>query len=407
MEWTLVGANHRALASSRVTTSTVSVSDVWAWYDPVRLHTPICSHPPPFQRDSSYCCELLQRQQGFCPRSLLSSAQGGNRGGPLFGPKPRRLQPLLSSLEEGWGFVSYTRSAQAELLPLQREIQDADAQGHSFPGPRGGLVRHCRLEGCLLPHPGGSETQEVPQVRLRGKGLPIQGSSLWASSGPKDVPQVYGAEGIQGIRILNYLDDWLILASSREQVIRHRDSLLRALGLRLNGQKSVLTPAQQTTFLGVCLDSTSMQARLAPARVESIQSCSARFWLGRRVSVGLCRRLLGLMAAASPVIPLGLLHMRPFLWWMKSLVIHPSWPSLRLLRVSGACLHALLVWQDPNFLWTGVIMGVVCRRQMITTDASLSGWGADFKGRPACGVWSGKYLAWHINGTRGVVADTD
>ncbi len=43
-------------------------------------------------------------------------------------------------------------------------------------------------------------------------------------------------------------------------------------------------------------------------------------------------------------------------------------------------------------------MGVVCHRQMITTDASLSGWGAVFEGKPACGVWSGKYLALHING---------
>ncbi len=65
-------------------------------------------------------------------------------------------------------------------------------QEHSFPGPRGGLVRHGRPEEGLLPHPGGSEAQKVPQVRLRGKGLPVQGSSLWASSGPKDVHQVYG-----------------------------------------------------------------------------------------------------------------------------------------------------------------------------------------------------------------------
>ncbi len=105
---------------------------------------------------------------------------------------------------------------------------------------------------------------------------------------------------------------WLILASSREQVILHRDSLLlhlRALGLRLNGQKSVLTPAQRTTFMGVCLDSTSMQDCLAPARIESIQSCVVHFKLGQHVSVCLCRRLLGLMVAASPGFSLGLLHM--------------------------------------------------------------------------------------------------
>ncbi len=124
-------------------------------YDPDRLHTPIRSQLPLFKRVSSYCYE--QRQRGFCPTigSLLSYAQKDNRGGPLFRPKPWLLQLVISSPEEGWGFATYTRSAQAELLPLQREIQDADAQDHSFPGPRVGLVHHCRLEGCLLPHPGG------------------------------------------------------------------------------------------------------------------------------------------------------------------------------------------------------------------------------------------------------------
>ncbi len=51
-----------------------------------------------------------------------------------------------------------------------------------------------------------------------------------------------------------------------------------------------------------------MQARLAPARIPVFTACLARFKLGHHVSVGTCRRLLGLMAAASPVLPLGLLH---------------------------------------------------------------------------------------------------
>ncbi len=52
---------------------------------------------------------------------------------------------------------------------------------------------------------------------------------------------------LQGIRVLNYLDDWLILAHSRELVSRHRDILLRhihSLGLRMNAKKSVLLPSQ-------------------------------------------------------------------------------------------------------------------------------------------------------------------
>ncbi len=116
---------------------------------------------------------------------------------------------------------------------------------------------------------------------------------------------------LQGIRVLNYLNDWLILAHTRELVSRHRDIVLRhihSLGLRMNAKKSVLLPSQRTMFLGVCLDSIQMQARLAPARISNFTACLARFKLGCHVSVGTCRRLLGLMAAASPVLPLGLLH---------------------------------------------------------------------------------------------------
>ncbi len=56
---------------------------------------------------------------------------------------------------------------------------------------------------------------------------------------------------LRGIRMLNYVDDWLILAHSRELVSHHRDIVLhhiRSLGLRMNAKKSVLFPSQQTVF---------------------------------------------------------------------------------------------------------------------------------------------------------------
>ncbi len=66
---------------------------------------------------------------------------------------------------------------------------------------------------------------------------------------------------LQGIRVLNYLDDWLILAHSRELVSRHRDIVLghiHSLGLRMNAKKSVLLPSQRTVFLGVRLEVVGM-----------------------------------------------------------------------------------------------------------------------------------------------------
>ncbi len=216
----------------------------------------------------------------------------------------------------------------------------------------------------------------------------------------------------QGIRVLNYLDDWLILAHSRELVSRHRDIVLchiHSLGLRMNAKKSVLLPSQRTVFWVVHLDSIQMQARLAPARISNCTACLARFKLGRHVSVGTCRRLLGLMAAASPVLPLGLLHMRPFLWWMKELRLHPTIPVTHLISVSRSCSRPLLQWRDPAFLQSGVRMGAIHRRHIITTDASMTGWGAVFVGRPASGEMDRRvpFLAHKLPGTQGCLPGVD
>ncbi len=111
------------------------------------------------------------------------------------------------------------------------------------------------------------------------------------------------------IRILNYLDDWLILAQSREQLGDHRDLVLRhlsQLGLRVNWEKSKLSPVQRISFLGVELDSVSMTARLTEERAQAVLNCLSSF-RGRNV-VPLKLGLLGHMASPAAVTPLGLLH---------------------------------------------------------------------------------------------------
>ncbi|XDV37990.1 hypothetical protein PO909_007490 [Leuciscus waleckii] len=167
-------------------------------------------------------------------------------------------------------------------------------------------------------------------------------------------------------RVLNYIDDWLILAQSQELAVRHRDVVLahiQSLGLRLNTKKSVLAPVQRTTFLGVVWDSVTMRAQLSPARIESILSTVTRINLGQAVTVKHFQRVLGLMAAASNIIPFGLLHMRALQWCLKTKGFSLKGNPFHMIRVTRRCLRSLSMWKKAWFLSQGPVLGASCRRK--------------------------------------------
>ncbi len=128
----------------------------------------------------------------------------------------------------------------------------------------------------------------------------------------------------RGVRILNYLDDWLILAQSHEQLCTHRDLVLRQLsqlGLRVNWEKSKLVPTQWISFLGMELDSVNQTARLTQECAQSVLNCLKTLSGRTAVPLKLFQRLLGHMAAAAAIVPLGLLHMRPLQHWLHGRVL--------------------------------------------------------------------------------------
>ncbi len=204
-----------------------------------------------------------------------------------------------------------------------------------------------------------------------------------------------------GVRILNYLDDWLILAQSREQLGDHRDLVLRhlsQLGLRVNWEKSKLSPVQRISFLGVELDSVSMTARLTEEGAQAVLNCLSSFRGRNVVPLKQFQRLLGHMASAAAVTPLGLLHMRPLQHWLHSRVPRWAWRRGTLrVGISQQCRRFLSPWTDLAFLRAGVPLEQVSRHTVVTTDASSTGWGATCNGQAASGLWTGPRLLWHIN----------
>ncbi|XP_029963540.1 uncharacterized protein LOC115400030 [Salarias fasciatus] len=203
-----------------------------------------------------------------------------------------------------------------------------------------------------------------------------------------------------GFRVFAYLDDFLLCASSKEKSERDTRKLmdrLYSLGFNINPVKSCLSPTQRIEYLGLEIDSVSFRGFLSHARVKKFRQHLALFRRGRSVSLRDCLRLSGLMASSISVIPHGLLKMRDFQRWISSLRLDARRHLRRMVRVSPECLLALRHWRDPGIFSTGVPLGAVVMRKTVTTDASLTGWGAVFGRRSVNGTWPPTLRQAHIN----------
>ena len=115
--------------------------------------------------------------------------------------------------------------------------------------------------------------------------IPVQGTVLRADNCPSGL---YEADGSNirhspsyGIRMLRYLDDWLILAESRTTCLRARDRLLHLceeLGLKVNLRKSSLVPSQDMTYLGMQILSVRFVAKPTETRVVNLLNIIEEFF---------------------------------------------------------------------------------------------------------------------------------
>ncbi len=268
---------------------------------------------------------------------------------------------------------------------------------HTAPG----LVCSDRPEGCLLSCFDPSATQTVYGLRPR-VGHGSTGSSPSGSPCPpvssrrsRRVPLPRYGKWASGSSTVSSM------ARTREQLCDHRDLVLRhlsQLGLRVNWEKSKLSPAQRISFRGVELDSVSMTARLTEERAQSVLNCLSSFGGRTVVPLKQFQRLLGHMASVAAVTPLGLLHMRPLQHWLHSRVPRWAWRRGALrVNITQECRRSFSPWTDLAFLRAGVPLEQVSRHVVVTTDASSTGWGPTCNGQAASGLWTGPRLLWHIN----------
>lgn len=146
------------------------------------------------------------------------------------------------------------------------------------------------------------------------------------------------------------------LADLDKAVLDHQQKL----GLKRNLQKSDLLLGKQTAFLGVDLNSYTM------CKWDCLLLMSIHFafvHINSWIPVSLFCRLLGLLAVASPMVALGLSHMRLFQWWVNSWGVCPCWHPHCTKGVTHKCYWTLLTPKHPRLLTLVVPLGWILSTQ--------------------------------------------
>ncbi len=332
-----------------------------------------------------------------CERNLCPTGEGRDGTGPSSRYEGRVFQPLLHCAQE-------KRWVTTNLGSAHLDAQDAHAEPRLRMHPSPSSVCSIDLK---------TRTSMCRSFRATGHSCGLRSKDEHISTGPAlravpIAPCLHESSGgspcslERSGRAHSQLPRRLAHTGSVSGSVMRTQGLvlshLSQLGLRVNWEKSKLWPMQRISFLG--MEFGFGQSDSAPHAGTRSVGVELLEYIQEQDAAPLkqFQRLLGHMAAAAAVTPLGLLHMRPLQHWLHGRV--PRWPwqsgTLRV-QVTPACRQTFTPWSDLSFLRAGVPLEQVSRHAVVYTDASAKGWGATFNGHAVSGVWTGPQLHWHIN----------
>ena len=116
------------------------------------------------------------------------------------------------------------------------------------------------------------------------------------------IAEFYGVK-----KIVNYLDDFIIIASTEEECLRQRNVLIEIMefmGFNIS-YKKVTEPSRCTIFLGITINSSKMELSLPQEKVDKLKS-SLDYCIGKTyVSKKELQKVGGLMSFCSQVVKGG------------------------------------------------------------------------------------------------------
>ena len=200
----------------------------------------------------------------------------------------------------------------------------------------------------------------------------------------------------RGLRLHQYLDDWLIRSQSQEEAQVNTKAvvdLTQSLGWIINPEKSELKPTQVFSFVGNEYHLDSALVKPTQERWLKLQDLILQLKSKHVLTARCLMSLIGLLASTEKMVPEGRLYMRPFQFHLKEHWRYPQ--SLDNLLPWTEIISAHLDWwQNPANVMKGADLHPSIQ---LFKYASNEGWGAHLDQSSTKGLWSDQEKRLHIN----------
>jgi hypothetical protein len=195
---------------------------------------------------------------------------------------------------------------------------------------------------------------------------------------------------LRGLRIVGYIDDFLVFGRTQEEAFQNTFQaiqLLMKLGWTINWDKSKLIPQQSQIFLGMVVNSYNMFFKVPAEKMKNIKRDIMEILADplKPIKLRHLARIIGkLMALELAILPTRLKTWKMLRWKNQHLVI--GWEGK--LRLSSAVIKEIQWWKDNITNWNGRAIILKPPQRVVTSDASELGWGGWTEDQETQGFWS-------------------
>ena len=203
----------------------------------------------------------------------------------------------------------------------------------------------------------------------------------------------------RGIKVINYLDDFLIIHKRKatlKRQLRVFKNLLKSLGLGIN-EKKCTEPAKVCEFLGVLIDSQNGTLSLSEQRLGEVRHALNKHVHSKAIKLRDLQHLIGVLNWVARVKP----ACRPFIRRITNLLRGRPVVGHHFIRLNAAFRLDLKWWQEQLGNWTGrrIYISKYEKAARFCTDASGIGIGGYYSGESFQAPIPAEYAESDINVT--------